>query len=71
MKTNSKTPPRRITTCCVQFNGALVQQRYIKTKSRPVCKFFLHTEIPLTQWKCHIDAVKLKKKNIFIKEIYM
>jgi len=49
MKTSRNTPPRH--TTCVQFNGALVQQRYIKTKSRPVCKCFPHTEIPLTQWK--------------------
>ena len=27
-----------------------------KTKSMPICTCFLHTEIPLTQWKCHIEA---------------
>jgi len=32
MKTGSNTAPRRITTCCVQFSGALVQQWYRKTK---------------------------------------
>jgi hypothetical protein len=54
-KTSSNVPARHITACCVQFNGALVQQHYIKNRS--VFKCFLHAEIPLTQWKCHIEAV--------------
>ena len=35
-KTSSNTAPRHITTCCVQFNGAFVQQSYSKAKSRTV-----------------------------------
>jgi hypothetical protein len=31
MKTVSNTAPRQVITCCVQFNGALVQQHYIHT----------------------------------------
>ena len=69
MKTSSNTPPRHITTCCVQFNGALVQQFFTKTKSSPVCKCFLHTEIPLTQWKCHIEAVYFKKAIFLSKKV--
>jgi len=30
-----------------------------KTKSMPICTCFLHIEIFLTQWKCHIEAVYL------------
>ena len=70
MKTSSNTPPIRITTC-VQFNGVLVQQCYRKTKSKPNCTLLLHTEIPLTHWKCRIEAVYFKKNKIFIKESYM
>jgi hypothetical protein len=68
MKT-SNTPPRHIVTCHVQFNGVLVQQRYRKTKSRPVCTCFLHTEFPLTQWKCHIGAVYFKKQYFYQRKL--
>jgi len=80
MKTSRNTSQRHITAYCIQFNGALVQQHYRKTESRPVCICFLHTEIPLTHWKCHIETVcfinrTLKqftlKNKIFIKESYM
>ena len=70
MKTSSVTPPRHIITCCIQFNAALVQQCYRKTKSSPICTCFLDTEIPLTQWKWHIATVYLKNRT-FIKESYM
>jgi uncharacterized Zn-finger protein len=70
MKTSSNTPPRHFITCCIQFNGALVQQCYRKTKSSPVCTCLLDTEIPLTQWKSHIATVYLKNK-IFINESYL
>jgi len=69
MKTSSNTPPRHIITCCIQCNGALVQQRYRKTKSSPVCTCFLDTEIPLTQWKCHIATVYLKKTGFLSKKV--
>jgi hypothetical protein len=68
MKTSSNTPPRHIITC-VQFNGALVQQHYRKTKSSPICTCFLDTEITLTQWKCHIATVYLKKTGFLSKKV--
>jgi hypothetical protein len=67
MKTSSNTPSRHITTCHVQFNGVLVQQRYRKNKIRPVCTCFPHTEIPFTQWKCHIEAVYFIKQYFYQK----
>jgi len=42
-----------------------------ETKSRHVFTRFLHTEIPLTCFKCHIGAVYFKKTSFFIKESYM
>jgi hypothetical protein len=65
MKTGSNTSPRPVTTYCVQFNVTLVQQLYRKSKIRPIFKFFLHTEIPLTQWKCPIEAVYFKKQDFY------
>jgi len=69
MKTSSSTPPRHIITCRVQFNGVLVQQHYRKSKSMPICTCFLHTEIPLTQWKCHIEAVYFKKQDFYKRKL--
>ena len=70
MKTSSSTPPRHIITC-VQFNGLLVQQHYRKSKSMPICTCFLHTEIPLTQWKCHIEAVYFKKLGFYERKLHV
>ena len=57
METSSNTPPRHITNCGVQIAGAFVQLRYGKVEISTVCKCFLHTEIPLTQWKCQMCCV--------------
>jgi len=65
MKTGSNTSPRPVTTYCVQFNVALVQHLYRKSKIRPILKFFPYTEIPLTQWKFHIEAVYFKKQHFY------
>ena len=70
MKTSSSTPPRHIITC-VQFNGLLVQQHYRKSKSMPICTCFRHTEFPLTQWKCHIEAVYFKKQDIYQRKLHV
>ena len=70
MKTSSSTPPWHIITC-VQFNGLLVEQHYRKSKSMPICTCFLHTEIPLTQWKCHIEAVYFKKQDFYQRKLHV
>jgi hypothetical protein len=70
MKTSSNRPPRHIITCRVQFNGALVQH-YIKTKSRPMCICFPHTEIPLTQLKCHIESIYFKKQDFYQRKLHV
>jgi hypothetical protein len=81
VKTSSNTPQRHIITYHVQFNGALVQQHYRKTESRPVCMCFLHTEIPLAHWKCHIEEVcfinsplkqfTFKKHNFYQRKLHV
>jgi hypothetical protein len=70
MNISSNTPPPHITTCHVQFTGALVQQHYRKTKSRPVCTCFPHTEIPLTHCRCHIEAVYFKKQDFYRRNLH-
>ena len=71
MKTSSKTPPRHIITCRVQFNGVLVRQNYRKTKSRPICTCSPLTEIPLTQWKCHTEEVYFKKQDFYQRKLHV
>jgi hypothetical protein len=71
MQTGSNTPPQHIITCHVQFNGALVQQHYRKTKRRPICTCFLHTEIPLARWKCHIEVVYFKKLDFYQRNLHV
>jgi hypothetical protein len=70
MKTSTTTLPRHIITCRVQFNGVLVQQYYRKTKSRPICTCLPHNEIPLTQWKCHFEAVYFKKQDFYQRKLH-
>ena len=70
MKTSSSTPPWHIITC-VQFNGLLVEQHYRKSKSMPTCTCFLHTEIPLAQWNCHIEAVYFKKLGSYQRKLHV
>jgi hypothetical protein len=41
-----------------------------KLKVGPFVRAFGTLEIPLTHWKCHIEAVYFIKQN-FIKESYM
>src|SRR5215469_7705329 len=71
MKTSSNTAPRHIITCCVQFNAVLVQQHYTKTNSKPICTCFPFTEIPLTQRKCHIEAVYCKKQYFYQRKLHV
>jgi hypothetical protein len=70
MKSSSNTAPRHIKTC-VQFYGALVQQSQRKTKIWPVCMCFLHTEIPLTQWKCRIEGISFKKQYFYQRKLHV
>ena len=69
LKTGSNTAPRHIKNFGVQFNVALVQQLYRKSKIRPIFKFFPYTEIPLTQWKFRIEAVYFKQQKFLSKNI--
>ena len=71
LKTSSNTPTWHIITCCVQFNRVLVQQHYRKSKSMPICKCFLHTEIRVTQWKYHIEAVYFKKLCFYERKLHV
>ena len=71
MKTSSNTQPRHITSCCVQFDGVFVQQRYRKTKISTICKCFPHTEIPSIRWKCHIEAVYFKKQYFCQRKLHV